>query len=127
MSPPQDRKKQVDICPLERRPMKIITRTQFLPPNNDPAPLLTIAEKLEPVKLELIQEVDNSGEMIDEIVLHVPRNRDMLDNQMNVDRTPDSTYRMLAKACDAVTPEAVEALHPRDLNYLSRMYFAYQE
>ena len=107
--------------------MKVITRSQFLPPPSDPTPLLSIEEKLKPVKLELIRETEADGIKVNEITLHVPTSRDMLTNQMTPERTADTTYESLAKACDGVTPAVIEALHVRDLNYLSRLYFAYQE
>ena len=107
--------------------MKILKRTQRIPPRTDPTPLLTIEEQLEPVKIELIQEVEADGQPINEIVLRVPQNRDMLDAQLTPERTPDTTYKILAKACDGVPPETIEALHPRDLDYLTRHYWAYQE
>ena len=106
--------------------MRIIGKNEMLPARTDPKPLLMGSELLEPVKLVLIKEVEADGQPISEIVLRVPNSRDMLESQMSAERTPDRTYQTLAKATEGIPPEAIEALHPRDLDYLTRLYWSYQ-
>ena len=106
--------------------MKVVGKNEMLPLRSDNNPLLSGSELLEPVKLELIQEVEADGQSISEIILRIPNSRDMLESQMSGERTPDRTYKTLAKATDGIPPEAIEALHPRDLDYLSRLYWSYQ-
>ena len=92
----------------------------------DAPPLLTNTEQLEPVTLELLRKVDIDGEDITEVVINVPSVDDILDQQMN-DPSKEQTLRQLAKVCKDITPDHIRAMHPKDFNRLSQVYWAYQE
>ena len=113
--------------------MKTIYRTQRISSRaardrGDAPPLLTHAEQLNPVKLELLREVEADGVKIKEIVINVPTVDDILDQQMDTqEASKEITLRMLAKSCKGVPPETLRAMHPRDFRYLSEIYWAFQE
>lgn len=93
----------------------------------DAPPILTPEEQLHPVTIELLRKVDGKDGDITEITVNIPSVDDILDQQMQTEPNKQSTYNMLAKACDELTPTDLKTMHPRDFRVLSEVYWSFQE